>query len=104
MLLAEFILNSQAAPPDGPWLYRTLLELYLTPRLADGDVAAAGGSIATAAAGSGETAAGAAADSRGGETAKAPTGSAGGRDSGKGAEGGATAPASDVTAISPARR
>ena len=41
MLLAEFILNSQADPPGAPWLYRTLLELYLSPRLeSDGTLAA----------------------------------------------------------------
>lgn len=41
MLLAEFILNSQADPPGAPWLYRTLLELYLSPHLeSDGTLAA----------------------------------------------------------------
>lgn len=39
MLLVEFILNSQPEPPAAAWLYRTLLELYLSPHLdADGDL------------------------------------------------------------------
>ena len=33
MLLCEFILNSQPAPPGEPFLLRTLLELYLADAL-----------------------------------------------------------------------
>ena len=35
MLLCEFILNSQPAPPGEPFLLRTLLELYLADALPD---------------------------------------------------------------------
>ena len=35
MLLCEFILNSQPAPPGEPFLLRTLLELYLADELPD---------------------------------------------------------------------
>ncbi len=42
MLLCEFILNSQPAPPGEPFLLRTLLELYLADALPD--EAAGGGS------------------------------------------------------------
>jgi hypothetical protein len=43
MLLCEFILNSQPAPPGEPFLLRTLLELYLADALPEG---AAGGYVA----------------------------------------------------------
>lgn len=35
MLLCEFILNSQAAPPGEAFLFHTLLELYLADALPD---------------------------------------------------------------------
>ena len=35
MLLCEFILNTQSAPPNRQMLYHTLLELYLAEALPD---------------------------------------------------------------------
>ena len=43
MLLCEFILNSQPAPPGEPFLLRTLLELYLAEALPDEAVNGGGG-------------------------------------------------------------
>ena len=43
MLLCEFILNSQPAPPGEPFLLRTLLELYLADALPDEAAGGGGG-------------------------------------------------------------